>query len=246
MKKAFNFLSILLSIILIGCKNEKKSFSDIFQNKIWYVDSTVFDSISTYPGEVLKPVHDSVFDIYKDQTITFEKFKIKGDTLILKKFNNWKKFTFKQTQERNIIFQSLDSSETHYLQNLTNLFNGKNSTENRESKLFNELNNYTWYLIKVENLVQGEKLNDPEPTHYFKKNAFYIPDSLENKPYNNWFQKGFSYKFSDKAFYVYDNNKKVLIAAMFLIKDDMNQIKLFDVENWSVFTLKKIDYSILK
>lgn len=246
MKKQLKTLLIILCFLSIGCKEEKKDFSDIFQNEVWYVDSTVTAGGAGFTGEVLKPVNDSVFDIYRDQSVSFEKYRFKEDTLILRRLGVVNKFIFHQISNDNVFIQSIDRSETHHLQNLTTLFNGDNTVEKENSMLYNELKNYTWYPIKIDNMYYGEQLNEPDPKDYYRKNAFYIPDTIKNKPYNNWFQEGFSYKFTDKALYLYDTNNKVLIAVMFLIKDDLNQIKLFEVESWNTFTLKKIDYAILK
>lgn len=239
-------LIFTLVILFSSCNKDKSDKSDFFQNKVWYVDSTVFGGTASFTGEVLKPVNDSIFDIYRDQNIKYEKFKFQGDSLLIKKLGEWQTYFLKKSSNENIALIAADDSEKIYLQNLTQLFKGENSKTFENSMLYNELNNYTWYITKVKSLIKGEILNNPDPSIYYKENAFYIPDTLNNRPYNNWFQKDYNYKFSNKAVYLYDRDAGKLLSTMYLRKNNTNELILFDSENWNTVTLKKIDYSILE
>ncbi len=244
MKQLFLILTVI--IFFSSCKKDELSNSEIFQNQIWYVDSTVVNGSGSYTGEVLKPMNDSIFDIYRDQIIRFEKFKFKGDSLLIKKHDQWKTYSLKKSNNNNIILIASDTSEKHYLQNLTKLFEGESKRVFNKSTLFNELNNYTWYVTKVDNMINGVVLNEPDPSKYYLNNAFYIPDTINNKPFNAWFEKNYDYRFSDQAFYLYSRDEGKLLSTMYLRKNNTNELILFDSENWNTFTLKKIDYSILE
>ncbi len=249
--KKFYFISISIFILcaLVSCaeREKRQSLSDAFQNKIWFVDSTGNpNGNASLPGTVLKPVHDSVFDVYRDQSTTFKSFRIKGDTISIKgSFDLWKDFRGKQLSETRMVLSALDSSETHYLQNLTDLFLGNNSITVEKSLFYEELKNYTWYPIKKTHPFGEVLIDEPEPEEYLEQYSVNFTDTVPSSPHNLWSLDSAAYKFTDKALYVFNKKEKGLQAVFFYKRIDVNKFFVFDNMDWHRTTFKKIDPAML-
>lgn len=254
MKKHIIFLTILLSFL--NCSKEKE-LKNTFVGKVWVVDSIkshFLDDLAKKEGHknahkgtwnnILKPVENGEFDVYKDQTPLFSSFKISNDTLYLK-VNNLKKlepFSLEKvndyTYKAKSLNKNLDEYE-YYLTDLTDLFKGQ--VQNK-GELYQSIQGKTWYPIEVWKM--SEKVNDEtHPEFYLKELAFAIQaDSLE-----------FTYGLEKESVV------KVTKNGMYLLNPKDNSLTTFDVtikDNFLEMTesstrafrtkFKKIDKSILK
>ncbi len=255
MKKQILF-GILINAILFmtSCSKEAKLKNE-FMDKVWVIDSIKSKSIDASYGKnkgslrswnnILKPIKDSIFDIYQDQTCKFNSFKISNDTLyiVISETNKRIPFRFEKVNDYTSKLVSLDKKiddYEYYITDLTDLFSGKIKND---SKLYNQIKDFTWFPIKMNSITNGEVLNEENPEYYVKVDAFQINENTLK--YSNIFDKKSVIKMTEKGIYFFDTKKKKLIDV-YSVKYDGGKLKLTE-NNIRAITIdyKKIESSIL-
>jgi hypothetical protein len=254
MKKNTLLMSLFTAMLMFGsCSKEAKLKSE-FMDRVWVIDSIKSKSSDLLNGKnksslrswnnVLKPIKDSIFDIYQDQTCQFDSFKISNDTLFIVINGTNERIPFRYEKVNNYtsklvaLNHKFDKYE-YYITDLTDLFNGK---VNNDSKLFNQIKDFTWYPIKGYKM--GEKVIDNEsPEFYTKEDAFQINEN--RLKYSSIFDKKSLIKMTEKGIYFFDSKKKEL-TNVYKIKTKANKLQIFE-NNLNAITIdfKKIESSIL-
>ena len=255
MKRQTRF-GILFStiLLLVSCSKEAKLKNE-FMDKIWVIDSIKSKSADLLNGKnksslrswnnILKPTKDSIFDIYQDQTCQFDSFKISNDTLYIS-INATKEripFRLEKVNEYTSKLISLNKNYDkyeYYITDLTDLFR---SEVNNNSKLYNQIKDFTWFPIKMNSITNGEVLNEENPEYYVKADAFQINNNTLK--YSNVFDKKSVIKMTEKGIYFFDTKKKKLIDV-YNVKYDGKKLKLIE-NNIRAITIdyKKIEETIL-
>src|SRR5690554_2897453 len=222
MKNNLNFLSFLSLFILVSCSKERE-LKNTFIDKVWVVDSVKSQTVDYMAQEkgttggskrtwnnILKPVSNGNFDIYKDQIPIFNEYKISNDTLYLKNSsdNIFRPFKFEKVNDYTYKVKALGEiidEYAYYMTDLTDLFNDK---VNNNSDLYNKIKNFTWYPIEKWEL--GEKVyEDNYPDYYIADAAFAVhKDTLLF--HNNTFPEGSKTKFTNNGLYIFDPKEQKL------------------------------------
>lgn len=254
MKKKILFGALIINIFLMTSCSKEAKLKNAFMDKVWVIDSIKSKSIDASNGKnkgslrswnnILKPIKDSIFDIYQDQTCMFDNFKISNDTLYIS-INKTKEripFRFEKVNEHTSKLVSLNKSfdkYEYYITDLTDLFSG---AVKNNSKLYNQIKDFTWYPIKVNNMG-GNVLFAESPDFYTKENAFQISD--DTLKYSSVFNKKSVVKITEKGLYFFDTKKNELIDVYIInLKGNNLQICENNIVAY-VVDFKKIESTIL-
>ena len=255
MKKQIPFGILITTVFLMTSCSKEAKLKNEFMDKVWVIDSIKSKSIDASYGKnkgslrswnnILKPIKDSIFDIYQDQTCKFNSFKISNDTLyiVLSETNKRIPFRFEKVNDYTSKLVSLDKKiddYEYYITDLTDLFSGKIKND---SKLYNQIKDFTWFPIKMNSITNGEVLNEENPEYYVKVDAFQINENTLK--YSNIFDKKSVIKMTEKGIYFFDTKKKKLIDV-YSVKYDGGKLKLTE-NNIRAITIdyKKIESTIL-
>lgn len=249
-----NKYSIIFTILIafVSCSKEQK-LKNTFVGKVWVMDSIKAQSVDLIASgghksgleNILKPIENGEFDVYKDQTPFFSSYKISNDTLFLKISTSEKLEPYSiesiddYTYKVKALNKNLDNYE-YYLTDLTDLFEGK---VKNKSDLYESIKGKTWYPIEREE--SGEiSYNESNPEFYIKESALTINNA--NLEHTYGLDKETLVKITNHGMYFFNKNDNSLVITLTAkIKD--NYLEIIDIPLHSYRTkFKKIDKTILK
>lgn len=244
-------ITLIIITLLFSCNYKERNLKSNFIGKVWVVDSIkskmVLKSnkgkgrIGTW-NNILKPINDSIFDIYKDQNIIFQSYKISNDTLFLKRNGNLSPYSLKKVDDYTYILSALDKKQDYieiYITDLTNLFNGDLKNE---SELFSKVKNNTWF--PIEAYKNGSQvLNKPRPEYYVKDDALEFND--DKLKHSSFIPKDYKVKFTNKGMYIFNPKNKELVDV-YNVSMKGNELKLVESNGaFGFIKFKKIDKTLL-
>jgi hypothetical protein len=243
---------LMLPIFIISCNLKERKLKNLFNDKVWIIDSTKYEGddmtlLTPLEGYILKTQKDSVFDIYKDHKCSYESYKIKDDTLFLKKNKTFIPYKVEEIDENSIRLKCILKGKTNEnicLTDLTDLFNGK---PEQKSKIYDFITEGTWYPTKAKRIFFSDEvfIDNFSPDYYLKSNAIKI-NKNKNLYSNKFFlPKNTLCKFTNNSIYVFDTKNKTLTNSYAVKKVNNNQIKLTDFIGYTELEFKKIDPSLL-
>lgn len=252
MKKIYYIIySFAITLILGSCNLKESKLKKQFNDKVWIIDSIKVlgsaTSITPLSGYILKATKDSVFEVYKDDELQFESFKIKNDTLFLKNDKIFKPYKLEEIDENSIKLTSLLQNEYNQIICLTNLTDLFQEKPIQNSKIYDVFKDNTWYPIKVNRITFGNEvlLDDSKPDYYLKKNALRINGNRSFYNNSSLLSDNSICKFTNKCIYVFDKKTKTITSSLRFSKKESNKITLKDYIGFKNFEFKKIDPSIL-
>ena len=247
-----NQIFLLLGLfLLLSCSKEAKLKKE-FINKVWIIDSIKSHSLDRLFknkgslrsfNNILKPKEEGIFDVYQDQTCKFQSFKISNDTIYLEIYSKQKvPFKLEKVNKYTSKLVSLDKKfkeYEYYITDITDLFNGNIKND---SKLYNQIKDYTWFPTKLVNM--GEIVMEEEkPEYYIKDYALQINNN--KLQYSSFFKESNLVKVTEKGIYFFNTKKKELLDV-YVIDVKANKLKLYENNTRaSIIDYKKIESTVL-